>query len=93
MVVYVFKDTFNVQSIEAVCVSQDLSHGLEINTISGGTYKYSFRDDASRDEVLSRLRSAVTMVNDCKCMDATKTIQTSLEDSLNPKSIEELLNR
>ena len=93
MVVYVFKDTFSVKNIEAVCVSQNVPHGLEINTVSGGTYEYSFNDDASRDDALMRLRSALAAVNDCKYMEITPDKQSSIDNALAPKSIDELLNR
>ena len=93
MVIYVFKDTFSVKNVEAVCVSQSVPNGLEINTVSGGTYKYSFHDDASRDDALQRLRSALTAVNDCKYMEITPTKQSSIDHILAPKSIDELLNK
>lgn len=92
MVIYIFKDTFSSQSIESVCVSDNRLHGLEINTISGGTYEYSFSDDASRDEALQRLRMALTAAHGSKYIDITKQHQPSFKDVLAPKSIDEILN-
>ena len=60
MVFKIQRDLFRASSVESFCRIEG-SCGIEINTMSGGTYEYRYCSDESREAVMEQLEKIMAL--------------------------------